>query len=170
MRGGGGVRSILEVQNKRISLSSFVQDFYPIIYNSGQLSFTTAPFPKVWQNLVSIQVSHDIWTYYMFKQLTWHACQEHRVIITRKSSIPLFIKREQMFARSKRPALICKNTSCGGDPLSGGVPTKVRKKINFIPVECHFFSFSSRDRTRILQIHGNVVTSQQAGYLATNDS
>ena len=46
-----------------------------------------------------------------------------------------------MFTRSKRPALICKNTSCGGDPLSGGIPTKVRKKINFIPVECHFFFF-----------------------------
>ena len=69
-----GVKSLLKVQNKRVNLSSFVQDFYPIIYYSGQLSFTTVPFPKcmlpVGQELIFIQVSHDICAYYMFKQLT----------------------------------------------------------------------------------------------------
>ena len=43
-----------------------------MIYNSGQLSFTTVPFSKctlpVGQELIFIQVSHDIWAYYMFKQ------------------------------------------------------------------------------------------------------
>ena len=40
------VKSDLEVQNKRVNLSFFVRDFYPIFYNTGQLSFATVPFPK----------------------------------------------------------------------------------------------------------------------------
>ena len=56
-----GVKSLLEVQNKFVNLSSFVQDFYPIIYNSGQYSFTTVPFPNymlpVGQELIFILVS-----------------------------------------------------------------------------------------------------------------
>ena len=68
-----GVKSLLEDQNKCVNLSSFVQDFYPIIYYSCQLSFTTVPFPKcmlpVGQELTFIQVSRDIWAHYMFKQL-----------------------------------------------------------------------------------------------------
>ena len=51
--------------------------------------------------VIFIQVSHDIWAYCMFKQLTWHTCEGHRVIITCKSPIPIsFLKRGQMFARS----------------------------------------------------------------------
>ena len=45
----------------------------------------------VGQELIFIQVSHDIWAYYMFKQLPWHACQGHGAIITSKSPIP-FLK------------------------------------------------------------------------------
>ena len=118
-----GVKSLLKVQNKCVNLSSFVQDFYPIVYNSGQLNFTTVPFPKcvlpVGQELMFIQVSHDIWAYYMFKHLTWHACQGHGAIITSKSLIP-FLKEGTNVC--KKPFLgdfihmkrlleqICKNT------------------------------------------------------------
>ena len=88
--------------SKAFSESSFVQDFYPIIYNRGQLSFTSVPFPKcmlpVGQKLIFIQVSH-IWAYCMFKQLTWHACQGHGAIITSNSPIP-FLKEVTVFARS----------------------------------------------------------------------
>ena len=44
---GRVVKSLLEVQNKCVNLSSFVQDFPPIIYNSVQLSFTNVPFPTM---------------------------------------------------------------------------------------------------------------------------
>ena len=47
--------------------------------------------------MIFIQVSHDIWACYIFKQLTWHACQGHGTIITSKSPIPW----GQMFARSR---------------------------------------------------------------------
>ena len=90
-----GVKNLLEVQNKCVNLSSFVQDFYQIIYNSGQLSFATVSFPNcmlsVEQKLIFIHLSHDIWAYYMFKQLAWRACQGHGAIITSKSNIP-FLK------------------------------------------------------------------------------
>ena len=80
-----GVKSLLEVQNKCVNLSFFVQDFYPIIYNSGQLSFTTVPFPRcmlpVGQELIFIQVSHDISAYYMFKQLRKPSCGLNKLCI-----------------------------------------------------------------------------------------
>ena len=55
-------------------MSSFVKDIYHTIYNSGHLSFTAMAFPKyklpVGQELIFIQISHDIWAFCVFKQLT----------------------------------------------------------------------------------------------------
>ena len=61
------------------------------------------PFPKcmlpVGQELIFIQVSHDILAYHMFKQLTWHACQRHGAIITSKSPIPFLKEGTNVFKR-----------------------------------------------------------------------
>ena len=98
-----GVKSLLEVQNKCVNLSSFVQDYYPIIYNSGQPSFTAVPFPKcmlpVGKKLIFIQVSHDIRAYYMFKLHGIHVSDTGRYKLQARA-LSHFLKRGQMFARS----------------------------------------------------------------------
>ena len=63
----GCIKCLFKIQYERVNLSSVVQDFSPIIYYRSQLSFTTVSFPEcmlpIWQELIFIKMSHDIWTY-----------------------------------------------------------------------------------------------------------
>ena len=67
----GCIKCLLKIQYECVNLSSIVQDFSPIIYYHRQLSFTTMSFPEcmlpIWQEFISIKLSHDIWTYYVFQ-------------------------------------------------------------------------------------------------------
>ena len=65
------IKRFLEIQYECVKLSSIVQEFSPIIYYRSQLSFTTMPFSKsmlpIWQKIIFIKTSHEIWAYYVFK-------------------------------------------------------------------------------------------------------
>ena len=67
----GWIKRLFKIQYECVNLSSIVQDFSSIIYYCSQLSFITMYFPEcmlpVWQELISIKISHDIWTYYVFQ-------------------------------------------------------------------------------------------------------
>ena len=69
----GCIKSFLEVQDKCVNLSTIIQDFSPIVYNSDQPSFTAVPLSEcmlsIWQKFMFIQMCHDIRAYYVFKQL-----------------------------------------------------------------------------------------------------
>ena len=63
------IKCLFKIQYECVNLSSIVQDFSPVIYYSSQLRFTTVSFSEcmlpIWQELIFIKMSHDIWTYYV---------------------------------------------------------------------------------------------------------
>ena len=67
----GCIKCLFKFQYECVNLSFIVQEFSPVIYYRSQLSFTTMYFPEcmlsIWQEFISIKMSHDIWTYYVFE-------------------------------------------------------------------------------------------------------
>ena len=65
------IKCLFKTQYECVNLSSIVQDFSPFIYYRSQLSFTTIYFPEcilpILQEFIFIEMSHDIWTHYVFK-------------------------------------------------------------------------------------------------------
>ena len=76
----GCIISILDVQNKRVNLSAFIQEFSPVVYKRDQMSFTTVPLLKcmlsVWWKFKFVQMRHDSRAYYVFKQLARYKVRE----------------------------------------------------------------------------------------------
>ena len=58
----------------------------------------------------SSKLSHAILAYYMFKQLTWQACQGHGAIVTSKSPIPFLKEGTDVSSVSRDCWSKCANT------------------------------------------------------------